>query len=92
MAKNEQERLKAYVVSQYQLTGDLPEHSALNPIKVRESSGAVDVIDEDKIPEEYFNYKKVRVLNKKLILSELKEGKQINGVRLAKKDFVVGLK
>jgi hypothetical protein len=90
--KNEQERIKGYVVGQYQLTGALPKHSALNPIKVRASQGAVDIIDEAKIPEEYWKEVIVKKLDKKRILTELKEGKEITGVRLIKKDFVTGLK
>ena len=90
--KNEQERMKMYVVSSHQLTGSLPKHSALNPIKIRESAGAVDIIDEDKIPAEYWNKVTVRKLDKKHILTDLKEGKEIKGVRLAKKDFITGLK
>jgi len=90
--KNEQERIKAYVVGQYQLTEALPKHSALNPIKVRSSAGAVDIIDEDKIPDEYWVPVTTRKLDKKRILSELKAGVEIKGVRLVKKDFVAGLK
>lgn len=90
--KNEQERIKGYVVGQFQLTGRLPEHSALNPLKVRESAGAVDIIDETKIPEEYWTKVTTSKLDKKRILKELKAGKEITGVRLSKKDFVTGLK
>ena len=90
--KNEQERMKMYVVSSHQLTGSLPKHSALNPIKIRESAGAVDVIDENQIPGEYWNEVTVRKLDKKRILIDLKDGKEITGVRLAKKDFITGLK
>ena len=90
--KNEQERMKMHVVSSHQLTGSLPKHSALNPIKIRESAGAVDIIDENKIPDEYWNEVTVRKLDKKRILIDLKDGKEITGVRLAKKDFITGLK
>ena len=90
--KNEQERIKEYVVGQFQLTEALPKHSALNPIKVRKSSGAVDIIDEDDIPSEYWVSVTTLKLDKKRILKDLKEGKKIKGVRLAQKDFVSGLK
>ena len=90
--KNEQERMKAYVVSSHQLTGSLPKHSVLNPIKIRESAGAVDIIDEEIVPEEYFIWTTTKRLDKKRILTDLKEGKEIKGVRLAKKDFITGLK
>ena len=90
--KNEQERMKMHLVSSHQLTGSLPKHSALNPIKIRESAGAVDIIDEEKIPDEYWVTVTSKKLNKKRILSDLKAGKEIKGVRLAKKDFITGLK
>ena len=90
--KNEQERMKAYVVSSHQLTGSLPKHSALNPIKIRESAGSVDIIDEEIVPEEYFIWTTTKRLDKKRILTDLKAGKEIKGVRLAKKDFITGLK
>tara|TARA_R100000808_G_scaffold25034_1_gene60686 strand:+ start:12772 stop:13263 length:492 start_codon:yes stop_codon:yes gene_type:complete len=90
--KNEQERIKGYVVSQFQLTNKLPKHSALNPLKVRESQGAVDIIDESKIPEQYWVEVITKKLDKKRILKELKSGNEITGVRLIKKDFVTGLK
>ena len=90
--KNEQERMKSYVVSNHQLGGSLPKHSALNPIKIRESAGAVDIIDEEIIPETYWVTVVTKKLDKKRILSDLKAGKEIKGVRLAKKDFITGLK
>ena len=84
--------MKAYVVSQYELTEALPKHSALNPITVRSTSGSVDVIDEDIIPKEYFVPMTTLKLDKKRVLKELKAGVEIKGVRLMKSDFVVGLK
>ena len=90
--KNEQERMKAYVVSSHQLTGSLPKHSALNTIKIRESAGSVAIIDEEIVPEEYFIWTTTKRLDKKRILTDLKAGKEIKGVRLAKKDFITGLK
>ena len=90
--KNEQERMKMYVIGQFQMTGTLPKHSALNPLKIRESAGAVDVIDEDKIPDTYWVEYTNRKLDKKRILKELKDGDIIPGVRLIQKDFITGLK
>ena len=90
--KSEQERMKMYVLGQFQITGTLPKHSALNPIKIRESAGAVDIIDEEKIPDTYWIKYTNRKLDKKHILKDLKDGATIPGVRLAKKDFITGLK
>ena len=84
--------MKAYVVSSHQLTGSLPKHSALNPIKIRESAGSVDVINEEIIPETYWVTVITKKLDKKNILADLKAGKEIKGVRLVKKDFITGLK
>lgn len=90
--KNEQERMKMHVIGSHQLTGSLPKHSALNPIKIRESSGAVDIINEEIIPETYWITVITKKLDKKRILSDLKSGQEIKGVRLKKNDFVTGLK
>ena len=90
--KSEQERMKMYVIGQFQMTGTLPKHSALNPLKIRESAGAVDVIDENKIPDTYWVEYTNRKLDKKRILKELKDGDIIPGVRLIQKDFITGLK
>ena len=90
--KNEQERMKMHVIGSHQLTGSLPKHSALKPIKNRESSGAVDIINEEIIPETYWITVITKKLDKKRILSDLKSGQEIKGVRLKKNDFITGLK
>jgi len=90
--KNSQERLKNYVISQYNETGELPSHDVFNPIQIKKSSGAVDVIDEVIIPMEYFIQVKTMKLDKKKLLADLKEGKEIPGARLAKRDYVKGIK
>ena len=90
--KTEQERLKQYVVSNYQITSSLPKHSAFNPIRVSTSPGAVEVLEETLIPDEYWVLVTTRKLDKKRILSELKEGIEIPGVKLTKNDYVKGLK
>ena len=90
--KNQQEGLKQYTIDMYANTGELPKHSALNPIKVSESSGAVKVIDESLIPAIYWYQKTETVLRKKVILEALKAGKEIPGVELIKKSYVRGIK
>ena len=90
--KKQQEGLKQYTVDMYSNTGELPKHSALNPIKVSESSGAVKVIDESLIPSVYWYQKTETVLRKKVILEDLKAGKEIPGVELIKKSYVRGIK
>ena len=90
--KRQQEGLKQYTIDMYSNTGELPKHSALNPIKVSESSGAVKVIDESLIPSVYWYQKTETVLRKKVILEDLKAGKEIPGVELIKKSYVRGIK
>ena len=89
--KYTQERLKGLVVEAYKASGQLPAHDDFNPIKVMES-GKVEVIDETKIPEEYYVVKIETRLDKRRVLEELKEGKDIPGVRLIKNKHVRGLK
>ena len=90
--KNQQEGLKQYTIDMYSNTGELPKHSALNPIKVSESGGSVKVIDEDLIPSVYWYEKTETVLRKKVILEDLKKGIEIAGVELVKKSYVRGIK
>ena len=90
--KRQQENLKQYTIDMYANTGELPKHSALNPIKVSESGGAVKVVDESLIPAVYWYQKTETVLRKKVILEDLKAGKEIPGVELVKKSYVRGIK
>ena len=90
--KRQQENLKQYTIDMYSNTGELPKHSALNPIKVSESGGSVEVIDESLIPGVYWYEKTETVLRKKVILEDLKAGKKIPGVKLNKKQYVRGIK
>ena len=89
--KYTQERLKGLVVEAYAASGQLPAHDEFNPIKIIQM-GKVDVIDESKIPNEYYVEKIETRLDKRRILEELKEGKEIPGVRLLKNKHVRGLK
>ena len=90
--KNAQERIKGLVIGSFQTIGELPDHTDFNPIKVSQSAGAVDVIEEGVIPEEYFIEVTETRLDKKRVLDELKSGTSIPGVRLVQKDYVRGLK
>ena len=90
--KRDNEQIKSLVVDNHKVVGSLPKHSVFNPVKVRNSSGAVDVEDERLIPEEYFILVQELKLDKKRVLQELKEGKTIPGVSLKTKPFVSGLK
>ena len=80
------------VINNHEAVGSLPKHSVFNPVKIRNSSGAVNVEDESIIPKEYFILVQEERLDKKRILQELKQGKTIPGVSLVTKPFVSGLK
>ena len=90
--KRAQERIKMLDVGTYAEVETLPKHSVFNPIKVSQSAGAVDVIEESDIPDEYFVEVITKKLDKKRILQELKEGTRIPGVRLVTNSYVRGLK
>ena len=90
--KKAMERIKSLVVGAFATTNELPRHSAFNPVKISTSAGAVDVIEEELIPPEYFIEVKSLKLDKKRILDELKQGASIPGVRLIQKEYVRGLK
>ena len=90
--QRDNEQIKGLVLDTHKSLGSLPKYSVFNPIKVRNSSGAVLVEDESIIPKEYFVLVQEERLDKKRILKELKEGNKIPGVKLVKKPFVSGLK
>ena len=89
--KYTQERLKGLVVEAYAASKQLPAHDEFNPIKIIQM-GKVEIIDESKIPDDYYIEKIETRLDKRRILEELKEGNQIPGVRLIKNKHVRGLK
>ena len=90
--QRDNEQIKDLVINTHESLDSLPKHSIFNPIKIRNSSGAVLVEDESIIPKEYFVLVQEERLDKKRILKELKEGNKIPGVKLVKKPFVSGLK
>ena len=89
--KYTQEKLKGLVVEAYAASKQLPAHDEFNPIKIIQM-GKVEIIDESKIPSEYYIEKIETRLDKRRILEELKEGIEIPGVTLRKNKHVRGLK
>ena len=89
--KYTQEKLKRLVVEAYAASKQLPAHDEFNPIKIMEM-GKVEILDESKIPDEYYIEKIEQRLDKRRILEELKEGTEIPGVRLRVNKHVRGLK
>ena len=90
--KRAQERIKSLVMGTFSEVKQLPKYSVFNPIKVSQSAGAVDIIEEADIPDEYFVEVITKKLDKKRILKELKDGVRIPGVRLINNSYVRGLK
>ena len=89
--KYTQERLKGLVIEAYGASKQLPAHDEFNPIKIMKT-GKVEILDETKIPDEYYIEKIEKRLDKRRILEELKEGKDIPGVTLKTNKHVRGLK
>ena len=89
--KYTQERLKGLVIEAYSASKQLPAHDDFNPIKIIKT-GKVEIIDESKIPDEYYIEKIETRLDKRRILEELKDGNTIPGVRLINNKHVRGLK
>ena len=92
MMHNTNERMKQLVIESHGSTNTMPKHSVFNPLKIRKSAGAVEVIDENDIPNEYWLEVITKKLDKKRILEELKTGTKIPGVRLLRKNFVGGFR
>ena len=89
--KYTQERLKGLVIEAYGASGQLPAHDEFNPIKIMET-GKVEILDESKIPKEYYVEKIELRLDKRRLLEELKDGKDIPGVALQTNKHVRGPK
>jgi len=92
MIKNGQESIKGMVMARHESVGTLPKNSVFNPVSIRNSNGAVDAYDEDKVPDEYYITIQTKRLDKKRMVEEMKAGTKIPGARLVKKSFVNGLK
>jgi hypothetical protein len=89
--KYTQKRLKGLVIEAYAASGQLPAHDDFNPIKIIQM-GRVEILDESKIPKEYYVEKIELRLDKRRLLEELKDGKDIPGVTLQTNKHVRGLK
>ena len=92
MLHNTNERVKQLVIESHEELKTMPKNSVFNPLKIRKSAGAVEIIDSNDIPDEYWITVRTRKLDKKRILEELKDGARIPGVRLMKKNFVGGFR
>ena len=86
-----QKRLKSLVIDAHEVSGVLPKHDEFNPLKIQ-SSSSVEVIDESKVPGEYWVEVTVTRLDKKKILANLRNGESIPGVTLKHNPYLKGLK
>ena len=71
--------------------GKFPKHSVFSPLKIMESA-SVNIIDENKIPEQYWIEVVTKKLDKKRMLAEMKRGTKIPGADIARNPYVKGLK
>lgn len=74
-------RLKAYVEDQLTITGKDKVKAGLFSFSMQNNPPSVNILDEEGIPEIYRVEQKPRI-DKKLLLSDLKNGNEINGAEL----------
>ena len=89
--QNAQKTVKNMMIEANATVGRLPQHSEFNPLKIMESA-SVDIIDENKVPEQYWIEVITKKLDKKRMLAEMKRGTKIPGADIAKNPYVKGLK
>ena len=89
--QNAQKTVKNMMIEANATVGRLPQHSEFNPLKIMESA-SVNIIDENKIPEQYWIEVITKKLDKKRMLAEMKRGTKIPGADIAKNPYVKGLK
>jgi hypothetical protein len=83
--------IKEMVLIASKSVGQLPAQSDFNPIKVLQSA-SVEIIDEGRIPQEYWVEVMTKKLDKRKIMSALRKGTKIPGADLIKNPYVKGLK
>lgn len=80
--QNNISRIKEYTKECMNIQGVKKLETSLGNISIRKSPPSVDVLDEGLIPLEYIETKQVMSIDKKLILSDLKDGLVIPGVEM----------
>lgn len=75
------ERLKAYLKNEMELLNTNKISTPLFRISIQNNPPAVEVLDIKKIPENYFKMQDP-VLDKKILLQDLKEGLPISGAKI----------
>ena len=75
-------RLKEYTKECMELRGVKKLETSLGNISIRKNPQGVNILDENLIPLEYIETKQVMSIDKKLILSDLKDGLVIPGAEI----------
>ncbi len=83
-------RVKQLVIDARDTADSVPSYSDFNPIKIVERA-TLEIIDESKIPKEYFKQVVTEKLDREKILNDMKDGKKIPGCDIIKKPYVRGL-
>lgn len=83
-------RVKQLVLDAHEDTGIEPVYSSFNPIKIIERA-SLQIIEEHRIPKEYYTEVITHKLDKERILKDLKAGKKVPGCDIIKKPYVRGL-
>ena len=89
--QNSIKSIKNMIIEAKASIGKMPKHSEFNPIKIMKSA-SVEIIDENKIPKQYWIEVITKKLDKKRMLAEMKRGTKIPGADIAKNPYVKGLK
>ena len=89
--QNAQKTVKNMMIEANATVDRLPKYSEFNPLKIMKST-SVNIIDENKIPEQYWIEVITKKLDKKRMLAEMKRGTKIPGADIARNSYIKGLK
>ena len=89
--QNAQKTIKNMMIEANATVDRLPKYSEFNPLKIMKST-SVNIIDENKIPEQYWIEVLTKKLDKKRMLAEMKRGTKLPGADIVKNPYVKGLK
>lgn len=81
--ENKQARLKQYIEDNMRLVGKTKIKTAFNSFNISANPKSVEILNEDLIPEKYKTIETITKIDKKSILSDLKENDiNIEGVKI----------
>lgn len=82
------DRLKQYMYNAMKLTGAKKVSTALNTWSIAKNPLSVNIIDESGIDDNYLIKEVVTKVDKKKILADLKEGKEVQGAELKQSERI----